>query len=89
MTEGYTGAQLAAVANSAAVLAIKHYVKTHPKAGDETERRLHDQMKDFEEAVKELKRERSESGVGYAPTDLANTACQPYSGVRARGNRIL
>lgn len=64
ITEGYTGAQLAAVANSAAVLAIKRYVKTHPKAGDETEADFTISMKDFDEAIKELKRERSESGVG-------------------------
>jgi transitional endoplasmic reticulum ATPase len=59
MTEGYTGAQLSAVANSASVRAIKQYVKVHPKAADEEPSDLSINMKDFEEAVKEVRREKS------------------------------
>ena len=54
MTEGYTGAELAAAANAASMAAIKQYVKAHGKdaeAGDFTIT-----MRDFEEAIKETRR---------------------------------
>ncbi|MDG6925052.1 MAG: CDC48 family AAA ATPase [Nitrososphaerota archaeon] len=60
-TEGFTGAQLAAVANEAAVAAIKEYVKTHPKAAEEEPDSLSINMKDFESAVKDVKREKDVS----------------------------
>ncbi len=58
-TEGFTGAQLAAVANEAAVQAIKQYVKTHGKDAEEDSSGLTITAKDFEAAVKEEKREKS------------------------------
>jgi transitional endoplasmic reticulum ATPase len=61
MTEGFTGADLAAVANTAAVSAIKQYVKTHEKASEEGSTDFTISMGDFESAVKELKQERAAS----------------------------
>jgi len=62
LTEGYTGAELAAVANSAAVMAIKQYVKTHGKAAEEENPEFTITMKEFEDAIKELKREKAATG---------------------------
>jgi transitional endoplasmic reticulum ATPase len=59
ITEGFTGAQLSAVANSAAVLAIKRYVRIHPKAAEEEPGDLTVTMKDLEEAVREVRRNKS------------------------------
>jgi transitional endoplasmic reticulum ATPase len=62
LTEGYTGAELAAVANSAAVLAIKKYVKTHGKAAEEENPDFSITMQEFEDAIKELKQEKAATG---------------------------
>jgi transitional endoplasmic reticulum ATPase len=62
MTEGYTGAQLAAVASSAAMTSIKRYVKTHGKAAEQADADLSISMSDFEEAVREMKQERAATG---------------------------
>ena len=56
MTEGYTGAQIAAVANSASVAAIRQFVKVHGKDADTAPGGLTVTMRDFEEAIKETKR---------------------------------
>ena len=60
-TEGFTGAQLASAANSAAMLAIKEYVKAHGKAAEEEPGDLEITMKDFESAIKEVRREKAAS----------------------------
>ncbi|MDA4112544.1 MAG: CDC48 family AAA ATPase [Thaumarchaeota archaeon] len=60
MTEGYTGADLAAVANAAVLGAIKQYVKVNGKASSEGETAgLTVTMKDFEDAIEKLKRKKS------------------------------
>jgi transitional endoplasmic reticulum ATPase len=59
MTEGYTGADLASVANAAVIGAIKKYVKEHGKDADETSAGLSVTMQDFEEAIEKLKRKKS------------------------------
>jgi transitional endoplasmic reticulum ATPase len=56
LTEGYTGAQLAAVANAASIAAIKQYVKAHGKDAAAATGDLTITMRDFEEAIKETKR---------------------------------
>jgi transitional endoplasmic reticulum ATPase len=56
LTEGYTGAELAAVANSASIAAIKQYVKAHGKEAEQEPGDLTITMKDFEEAIKETRR---------------------------------
>ncbi len=56
LTEGYTGAQLAAVANVASIAAIKQFVKVHGKDADTAPGDLTITMRDFEEAIKESKR---------------------------------
>ena len=56
LTEGYTGAQVAAVANAASVMAIKQFVKVHGKDADNAPGDLTITMRDFEEAIKETKR---------------------------------
>ena len=56
MTDGMTGAELAAVANAASMAAIKQYVKTHDKGADQAGADLTLTMKDFEDAIKETKR---------------------------------
>ena len=60
LTDGYTGAQLASVANGASVAAIKQYVKAHGKAAEtDAGEGLTITMRDFEEAIKETKRKAS------------------------------
>ncbi|MGA2198493.1 MAG: CDC48 family AAA ATPase [Nitrososphaerales archaeon] len=59
MTEGYTGADLASVANAAVMGAIKEYVKAHGKEADEAAAGLTVNMHDFEEAIEKLKRKKS------------------------------
>jgi transitional endoplasmic reticulum ATPase len=59
MTEGYTGADLASVANAAVIGAIKKYVKEHGKDADESSAGLSVTMQDFEEAIEKLKRKKS------------------------------
>jgi transitional endoplasmic reticulum ATPase len=57
ITEGSTGAELAAIANAASIAAIKEYLKLH---GKETEGGAGDftiTMRDFEGAIKDRKRE--------------------------------
>jgi transitional endoplasmic reticulum ATPase len=55
-TEGYTGAQIAAVANAASIAAIKRLVKVHGKDVDAATEDLTITMRDFEEALKEARR---------------------------------
>ena len=63
MTEGYTGAEIAAAANAASIAAIKQYVKLHGKDADSGTADLTITMRDFEEAVKETRRKAApESG---------------------------
>ena len=57
MTEGYTGAELAAIANSASILAIKEYLKAHGKEAESGPGDFNISMREFEEAVKDLKKE--------------------------------
>ncbi len=59
MTEGYTGAELASIANAAVIAAIKQYIKTHGKEADESTADLSVNMRDFEGAIQKLKRKRS------------------------------
>ncbi|MGA2664595.1 MAG: CDC48 family AAA ATPase [Nitrososphaerales archaeon] len=59
MTEGYTGAELASVANAAVMGAIKAYVKAHGKEADDEAAGLTVSMADFEAAIEKLKRKRS------------------------------
>jgi transitional endoplasmic reticulum ATPase len=56
LTEGYTGAELAAAANSASIAAIKQYVKVHGKDAETAPGELTVTMRDFEEAIKDTKR---------------------------------
>ena len=56
LTEGYTGAELAAAANAAAIAAIKQYVKVHGKDAETAPGELTISMRDFEEAIKDTKR---------------------------------
>lgn len=56
LTEGYTGAELAAVANAASIAAIKQYVKVHGKEAEQGAGDLTITMRDFEEAIKETRR---------------------------------
>ncbi|MDA4115097.1 MAG: CDC48 family AAA ATPase [Thaumarchaeota archaeon] len=56
LTEGYTGAELAAAANAAAIGAIKQYVKAHGKDAEAGAGDLTITMRDFEEAIKETRR---------------------------------
>jgi len=60
MTEGYTGAELAAAANAASIAAIKQYVKVHGKEAESGQGELKITMRDFEEAVKATKRKPTE-----------------------------
>src|SRR5208282_2315121 len=53
LTEGYTGAELAAVANTASIAAIKQYVKAHGKDAETGVGDLTLTMRDFEEAIRE------------------------------------
>jgi len=63
MTEGYTGAELAAAANAASITAIKQFVKAHGKEAEAGAGDLTITMRDFEEAIKETRRKASpESG---------------------------
>jgi len=63
LTEGFTGAQLAAVANNASIEAIKRFVKIHGKDADTAPEELTITMRDFDEAIKETKRKATtESG---------------------------
>ena len=56
LTEGYTGAELAAAANAASVAAIKQFVKAHGKEAEAGAQDLTITMRDFEEAIKETRR---------------------------------
>jgi transitional endoplasmic reticulum ATPase len=56
LTEGYTGAELAAAANAASIAAIKQYVKVHGKDAETAPGELTITMRDFEEAIKDTKR---------------------------------
>ncbi len=62
LTEGDTGAELAAVANAASIAAIKQYVKSHAKAADSDAADLTITMKDFEEAIKDVKKSSTTEG---------------------------
>jgi transitional endoplasmic reticulum ATPase len=63
LTEGYTGAELSAVANAASIAAIKRYVKLHGKDAEAATGDLTLTMGDFEDAVKDTKRKvMTESG---------------------------
>ena len=54
-TEGCTGAELAAIANTASILAIRQYLKLHGKEAKDGSADFSISMYDFEEAIKELK----------------------------------
>jgi transitional endoplasmic reticulum ATPase len=56
LTEGYTGAELAAAANAASLTAIKQYVKVHGKDAETASGELTITMRDFEGAIKDTKR---------------------------------
>jgi transitional endoplasmic reticulum ATPase len=56
LTEGYTGAELAAAANAASIAAIKQYVKVHGKDAETAPGELTIMMRDFEEAINDTKR---------------------------------
>jgi transitional endoplasmic reticulum ATPase len=56
LTEGYTGAELAAMANAASMAAIKQYVKVHGKDAETATGELILTMRDFEEAIKDARR---------------------------------
>jgi SpoVK/Ycf46/Vps4 family AAA+-type ATPase len=58
MTEGYTGADLASIANAAAVLAIKQQLKLKGKEAESSSESLTITMRDFEEAIASMKRRR-------------------------------
>jgi transitional endoplasmic reticulum ATPase len=63
LTEGCTGAELAAICNAASIGAIKQYLKVHgdrAAAADEEVNDLTLTMKDFEDAIKEIKRKAAE-----------------------------
>jgi transitional endoplasmic reticulum ATPase len=72
MTEGYTGAELAAAANAASIEAIKQYVKAHGKDAETSTGDLTITMRDFEEAIKDMKRKptrepgRDRLGIGWS-----------------------
>ncbi|HVC26979.1 MAG TPA: CDC48 family AAA ATPase [Nitrososphaerales archaeon] len=59
MTEGYTGAELAAAANAASLAAIKNFIKAHGKSAEDDPADLTVTMHDFEEAITETKRKPS------------------------------
>jgi transitional endoplasmic reticulum ATPase len=56
LTEGYTGAELAAMANTASINAIKQFVKVHGKDAESSAGELTLTMSDFEEALKETRK---------------------------------
>jgi transitional endoplasmic reticulum ATPase len=56
MTEGYTGAELAAISNSASILAIKEYLKAHGKEAESGTGEFSISMHEFEEAINDLKK---------------------------------
>jgi transitional endoplasmic reticulum ATPase len=63
MTEGYTGAELAAATNTASIAAIRQYVKAHGKEAEAGTGDFTITMRDFEEAIKETRRKATpESG---------------------------
>ncbi len=57
-TESFTGAELAAVANSAAVASIKRHLKEHGKEAEEESGSLSISMRDFDEAIEDVKKRR-------------------------------
>jgi transitional endoplasmic reticulum ATPase len=58
-TESFTGAELAAVANSAAVASIERHLKEHGKEADKEAGTLSISMADFEEAIEDIKTRRA------------------------------
>ena len=56
LTDGYTGAEIASIANTAAVDAIKQQVKARGKEADQESGDLSISMKNFEDAIKEISR---------------------------------
>lgn len=61
MTEGYTGADLAAVANAAALVAVKEYVTTNGKEVDQESGTISISMRYLEEAVRKIRGRRGGS----------------------------
>ena len=61
MTEGYTGADLAAVANAAVLVAVKEYVKTNEKEADQESGTISISMHYLEEAVRKIRGRRGGS----------------------------
>jgi transitional endoplasmic reticulum ATPase len=55
MTEGFTGADLAAVANGAAMASIKEYVRKTGKDADQDSANIIIAMGDFEAAIRKIK----------------------------------
>jgi transitional endoplasmic reticulum ATPase len=66
-TEGSTGADLSAIANSASIAAIKRYLKVHGKEPDGGSGEFEITMADFEEAIKDMKRK---TAAASSPTRL-------------------
>ncbi|HUI01054.1 MAG TPA: CDC48 family AAA ATPase [Nitrososphaerales archaeon] len=60
MTEGATGAELAAIANAASMAAIKAYLKEHAKEAEAGASDFAIGMRDFEDAIKERRRPASD-----------------------------
>ncbi len=56
LTEGSTGAELASIANAASIAAIKQYLKVHGKEPEGGPGDFSITMRDFEEAIKDLRR---------------------------------
>jgi transitional endoplasmic reticulum ATPase len=54
MTEGFTGAELAAIANSASISAIRRDLKVHGKEAEQGAGDFNITMNDFEEAIKDI-----------------------------------
>ena len=56
-TEGYTGADIAALASAAVMLALREHIEKYkdPKKADETKDELKIHMKNFEEAMKKIR----------------------------------
>lgn len=68
LTEGYTGADIAAVCSNASMLAIREYVKKHPDANGKESNAddLKITMKHFEEAMRKVKQEQHKGSMKIA-----------------------
>jgi transitional endoplasmic reticulum ATPase len=70
LTEGYTGAELAAITNAASITAIRQYLKLHGKEAEADSGDFTITMRDFEDAIKDSKAQaalesgRDQQGIG-------------------------